>query len=59
MEGLLFPDTYLIPVNATARDVVNMMLTEFNDKVQQNHLEALAQQNHMSLYPDGHSGLNS
>jgi UPF0755 protein len=50
MEGLLFPDTYLIPVNATARDVVNMMLAEFNNKVQQNHLEALAQQNHMSLY---------
>ena len=50
MEGLLFPDTYLIPVNSTARDVVNMMLSEFNDKVQQNHLAVLAQQNHMSLY---------
>ena len=50
MEGLLFPDTYLIPVNATARDVVNMMLTEFTDKVQQNHLEAIAKQNKMSLY---------
>jgi peptidoglycan lytic transglycosylase G len=50
MEGLLFPDTYLIPVNATARDVVNMMLTEFNAKVQQNHLELLAQKNRMSLY---------
>ncbi len=50
MEGLLFPDTYLIPVNATARDVVNMMLTEFSDKVQKNHLAVLAQQNHMSLY---------
>src|SRR5712692_5299083 len=24
MEGLLFPDTYLIPVNATAQGVVNM-----------------------------------
>lgn len=50
MEGLLFPDTYLIPVNATARDVVNMMLAEFTDKVQQNHLEALAHKNQMSLY---------
>jgi UPF0755 protein len=50
MEGLLFPDTYLIPVNATARDVVNMMLTEFNDKVQQNHLVVLAKQNHLSVY---------
>jgi UPF0755 protein len=50
IEGLLYPDTYLIPVNATARDVVNMMLTEFSVKVQQNHLEALAKQNRMSLY---------
>ncbi len=50
MEGLLFPDTYLIPVNATARDVVNMMLIEFTGKVQQNHLEVLAKQNRMTLY---------
>ncbi|HEX6107987.1 MAG TPA: endolytic transglycosylase MltG [Ktedonobacteraceae bacterium] len=50
MEGLLFPDTYLIPVNATARDVVNMMLTEFNDKVQQNHLDIRAKQNNLSVY---------
>src|SRR5437867_999162 len=26
MEGLLFPDTYLIPVDATASDVVKLML---------------------------------
>ncbi len=50
MEGLLFPDTYLVPVNATARDVINMMLTEFNNKVQQNHLDTLAKQNRLSLY---------
>jgi len=50
MEGLLFPDTYLIPVNATARDVINIMLTEFNDKVQQNHLDTLAQKNKLSVY---------
>jgi UPF0755 protein len=50
MEGLLFPDTYLVPVNATAGDVVNMMLTEFNDKVQQNHLDVLAKQNKLTLY---------
>jgi UPF0755 protein len=50
MEGLLFPDTYLIPVNATAGDVVNMMLTEFNHKVQQNHLDVLAKQNRLSEY---------
>ena len=50
MEGLLFPDTYLIPVNATTGDVVNMMLTEFSHKVQQNHLDVLAKQNRLSLY---------
>lgn len=50
MEGLLFPDTYLMPVYATARDVVNILLTEFNDKVQQNNLAALATQHKMSLY---------
>lgn len=50
MEGFLFPDTYLVPVNATARDVVNIMLTEFNTRVQQNHLDTLAKQNKLSLY---------
>ncbi len=50
MEGLLFPDTYLIPVNATAQDVVNMMLTEFTDKVQKNHLDVVAKKNRLSLY---------
>jgi UPF0755 protein len=50
MEGFLFPDTYLIPVDATARDVVNIMLTEFNTKVQQNHLDSLASQHKLSLY---------
>ena len=50
MEGLLFPDTYLIPVNATTGDVVNMMLTEFSAKVQQNHLDVLAKQNRLSVY---------
>lgn len=50
MEGLLFPDTYLVPVDATARDVVNIMLTEFNTKVQQNHLDTLAKQNKLTLY---------
>jgi UPF0755 protein len=50
MEGLLFPDTYLIPVNATTGDVVNMMLTEFSDKVQQNHLDRQAKQHNLSVY---------
>ena len=51
MEGLLFPDTYLVPVNGTARDVVNLMLAEFNDKVSQNHLDTLAQQ-HIPVAPN-------
>ena len=50
MEGLLFPAKYSVPVDATARDVVNMMLTEFNSKVQQNHLDTLAKQNRLSVY---------
>ncbi len=50
MEGSLFPDTYLVPVNATARDVVNIMLTEFVGKIQQNHLDTLAKQNKLTLY---------
>jgi len=50
MEGLLFPDTYLVPLDGTARDVVNLMLTEFTSVVQQNHLDTLAQQNKLNLY---------
>jgi UPF0755 protein len=43
MEGLLFPATYDIPVDGTARVVVNRMLTAFDDYVQQNNLVATAQ----------------
>lgn len=50
MEGFLFPDTYLIPVNATAQDVIGIMLNEFTSKVQQNHLDTLAKQNKLSVY---------
>jgi UPF0755 protein len=50
MEGFLFPDTYLVPVDATARDVVNILLTNFANKLQANHLDTLAKQNKMSLY---------
>lgn len=50
MEGLLFPDTYLIPVNATTRDVLNMMLTEFNNTVQKYHLDTIAQQHKLTVY---------
>jgi UPF0755 protein len=48
MEGLLFPDTYLLPINATARDVVNMMLTEFTNKGQA--LETQAKQHRLTVY---------
>lgn len=30
-EGFLFPDTYFIPLNATADDIVKMMLKNFDD----------------------------
>lgn len=50
MEGLLFPATYDIPVDGTARDVVNRMLTTFDNYVQQNGLVAKAQANRLSEY---------
>jgi UPF0755 protein len=33
IEGFLFPDTYEIPPNYSARDVIEMMLTNFNSKI--------------------------
>jgi UPF0755 protein len=50
MEGLLFPATYDVPVDATARDVVDLMLKTMNDTIQQNHLDQLAQQHKMTVY---------
>ncbi|GAC1614462.1 MAG: endolytic transglycosylase MltG [Ktedonobacteraceae bacterium] len=50
MEGLLFPATYDIPIDGTARDVVNRMLTAFDDYVQQNDLVAKAKANKLSEY---------
>ncbi len=50
MEGLLFPDTYNIPANGTALDVVNAMLKEMNDKIQQNHLDQQATQHQLTFY---------
>ncbi len=50
MEGLLFPASYEIPVDATARDVVNLMLQTMQSAIQQNHLDTLAQQHQMSTY---------
>ncbi len=50
MEGLLYPDTYLIPVDGTARNVVNMMLTEFDTAVQQHQLDVQAKAHKLSVY---------
>ncbi len=38
MEGLLFPSTYDVPVAATARDVVNLLLKTMSDTIQNNNL---------------------
>jgi UPF0755 protein len=50
MEGLLYPDTYLIPVNYNAVQVIDMMLDETNQVVQANNLVALAQQHGLNEY---------
>ncbi len=50
MEGLLFPASYELPVNATARDVVNLMLKAMTNTMTKNNLEKLAQQRQMSVY---------
>ncbi len=50
MEGLLFPASYEVPVAATARDVVNLMLKAMSDTLQNNNLEKLAQQHQMNVY---------
>lgn len=50
MEGLLFPSTYDIPVAATARDVVNLLLKTMSDTIQQNKLAQVAQKNQMTVY---------
>lgn len=50
MEGLLFPDTYYMPTNGTARDLINKMLTEMTTKIKDNHLDEYAAQNKMTVY---------
>lgn len=50
MEGLLFPDTYLIPVNYDTVKVIDMMLDELTLAIQQNHLVDLARQHQLSEY---------
>jgi UPF0755 protein len=50
MEGLLFPASYDIPVDADATKVIDLMLDAMVNTVQQNHLEQQAKQHQMSLY---------
>ncbi len=33
LEGYLFPDTYLVPLNATAADVIHLMLNDFGENL--------------------------
>ncbi len=39
-EGYMFPDTYLIPKDATAQDVANRLLETFNQKVEESILKS-------------------
>lgn len=50
MEGLLFPASYEVPTNGTARTVVNLMLKAMSDTIVQNNLEKQAQQRKMNVY---------
>jgi len=50
MEGLLFPSSYEIPVNATASDVIGIMLTAMQNNISTYHLDTLAQHHKMSVY---------
>src|SRR2546430_15873413 len=50
MEGLPFPATYDIPIAGNARDVMNKMLTVFNDNVQKNGLVAMAKAHGLNEY---------
>ncbi len=49
LEGFLFPDTYRVPKDVTARQIVNMMLARF-DQVWKSRFENEAQQQGRSVY---------
>lgn len=44
-EGYMFPDTYLIPENASAADIVTMIIDNFNKKVTADIIQKGEQQN--------------
>ena len=48
-EGFLFPDTYFIPYDATADDVVAMMLKNFDAHLTDAMKAGIAKQN-LSIY---------
>ncbi len=50
MEGLLFPSSYEVPVDATTSDVIGLLLQTMTDAIANNHLDTLAQQHNLSLY---------
>jgi UPF0755 protein len=50
MEGLLFPASYEVPLGASARDVVNMMLSTLQRNIQEHQLDQIAQQHHLTIY---------
>ncbi len=50
MEGLLFPASYDIPVDADATKVIDLMLDAMVSNIQQNNMEQQAKQHQMSVY---------
>jgi UPF0755 protein len=50
MEGLLFPDTYDIPVDATAVSSLDLLLQQTEDVINANHIDTLAAQHQLSTY---------
>ncbi|HLG78631.1 MAG TPA: endolytic transglycosylase MltG [Ktedonobacteraceae bacterium] len=50
MEGLLYPDTYIVPVTYNTVQVIDMMLNEFDQAVQQYNLVAQAKQHQLTEY---------
>lgn len=50
MEGLLFPDTYQIPVTYDEVQVIDKMLDDFTQRVRENNLVELAQKHGLTEY---------
>ena len=50
MEGLLFPDTYLMPLDASTVRVIDIMLGRLTQVLNQSHLVTLAQAHRMTVY---------